>query len=159
MTQDKMVRWHHWLNGHEFEQILWNGEGWGSLACCSPWCCKKSDMTEWLNNNNKESCVSFLILWTGDRKKPGSCSSGQGLALWGFNSIFCWWVVLYFLYGSCLAWGPSPGVYGLLVGLIADSKRVYAKENLPSWGYQVPASLWQVPGNPHLHRRPSNTSR
>ena len=31
------VRWYHCLNGHEFEQTLGNGEGQGSLACCSPW--------------------------------------------------------------------------------------------------------------------------
>ena len=40
-----------WLNGHEFEQASGNGKGQGSLACCSPWGCKDSDMTEWLNNN------------------------------------------------------------------------------------------------------------
>ena len=34
MTEDEMVGWHQWLNGHEFEQALWNGEGQGSLACC-----------------------------------------------------------------------------------------------------------------------------
>ena len=34
--QDKMVGWHHWLNGHEFEQTLGNGEEQGSLACYSP---------------------------------------------------------------------------------------------------------------------------
>ena len=28
---------------------LWESEGQGRLACCSPWGCKKSDMTEWLN--------------------------------------------------------------------------------------------------------------
>ena len=48
-TQDKMVRWHHRLNGHEFEQALGNGEGQGSLACSSPWGCKELDTTEWLN--------------------------------------------------------------------------------------------------------------
>ena len=31
-----MVRWHHQLNGHEFEQTLGDSEGQGSLACCSP---------------------------------------------------------------------------------------------------------------------------
>ena len=35
MTEDEMVRWHHWLNRHEFEQALGDGEGMGSLACCS----------------------------------------------------------------------------------------------------------------------------
>ena len=41
-----MVGWHHQLNGHEFEQALAIGDGQGSLACCSPWGCKESDMTE-----------------------------------------------------------------------------------------------------------------
>ena len=48
-TEDEMVGWHHLLNGHEFEQAPGVGEGQGSLACCSPWGCKESDMTEWLN--------------------------------------------------------------------------------------------------------------
>ena len=52
MTEDKMVKWHHWLNGHEFEQALGDGEGQGSLACYSPWGHKESDPTERLNNNN-----------------------------------------------------------------------------------------------------------
>ena len=37
MTEDKMVRWHHQLNEHEFEQAPGDGEGQGSPACCSPW--------------------------------------------------------------------------------------------------------------------------
>ena len=36
-TEDEMVGWYHWLNGHEFEQTLGVGNGQGSLACCSPW--------------------------------------------------------------------------------------------------------------------------
>ena len=47
-----MVGWHHRLNGHEFEQTPGDGEGQGSLACCSPWGCKESDTTERLNNNS-----------------------------------------------------------------------------------------------------------
>ena len=50
--QNEMVRWHHWLNGHEFEQAPGDGEGQGSLACCSPWGHKESDTSEWLHNNN-----------------------------------------------------------------------------------------------------------
>ena len=38
-TLDEMIRWHHGLNGHEFEEALGNSEGQGSLACCSPWSC------------------------------------------------------------------------------------------------------------------------
>ena len=48
-TEDKMVGWHHWLNGHESEYTPGVGDGQGGLACCSPWGCKESDMTEWLN--------------------------------------------------------------------------------------------------------------
>ena len=41
-----MVGCHHKLNGHEFEQTPGDGEGQGSLACCSPWGRKESDTTE-----------------------------------------------------------------------------------------------------------------
>ena len=41
MTEDELVGWHHWLNGHEFEQAPGDGERQGSLTCCSPWGDKK----------------------------------------------------------------------------------------------------------------------
>ena len=44
-----MIGWHHWLYGHEFEQVLRVGDGQGSLACCSSWSLKELDMTEQLN--------------------------------------------------------------------------------------------------------------
>ena len=37
VTEDGMVAQHHRFNGHEFEQALGDGEGQGSLLCCSPW--------------------------------------------------------------------------------------------------------------------------
>ena len=49
MTEDEMVGWYHRLNGHEFEQALGVSDGQGGLTCCSPWGCKESDTTEWLN--------------------------------------------------------------------------------------------------------------
>ena len=45
MTEDEMVGWHHQLNGHELEQTLGDGEGQGSLACCSPWGHRELDIT------------------------------------------------------------------------------------------------------------------
>ena len=51
-TEDEMVGWHHRCNGHEFEKAAGVGEGQGSLACCSLWGRKESDMTGWLNNNS-----------------------------------------------------------------------------------------------------------
>ena len=55
MTENEMVGWHHWLNELEFAQTPAESEEQGSLACCSPWGYKLSDMTEGLNNNN---CIS-----------------------------------------------------------------------------------------------------
>ena len=52
-----MVGWHHRLNGHEFELAPGDSEGQGSLACCSPWSRKKSDMTEQLNKNKSVICL------------------------------------------------------------------------------------------------------
>ena len=43
-----MVRCHHRFDGHEFEQAPGVGDGQASLACCSLWGCKESDMTEQL---------------------------------------------------------------------------------------------------------------
>ena len=48
-TEDEMAGWHHQLNGHKFEQASGDGEAKGSLACCSPWDRKNSDMTYQLN--------------------------------------------------------------------------------------------------------------
>ena len=50
MTEDKMVGWHHWFNGHEFEHTLGDGESQRSLAYYRPLCHK--DTTERLNSNN-----------------------------------------------------------------------------------------------------------
>ena len=48
-TEDEMVGWHHWLDGHGFGWTPGVGVGQGGLACCSPWGHKESDMTNWLN--------------------------------------------------------------------------------------------------------------
>ena len=45
VTEDEMVRCHHWLHGNEFEQTLGASEGQGSLVCWSPWGRKESDLT------------------------------------------------------------------------------------------------------------------
>ena len=73
MTEDEMVGWHHQLNGHKFVQALGAGDRQGSLACCSPWGHKESDMTEWLNwteLNSRKSESSQLQI---QRKGHGSC--------------------------------------------------------------------------------------
>ena len=45
VTEDEIVGWHHWLNGHEFEQTRGDSEGQVSQTCCSSWGCKDSDTT------------------------------------------------------------------------------------------------------------------
>ena len=45
MAEDEMVGWHHWLNGHEFEQTLGDSEGQQSLARCRSWGRKELDTT------------------------------------------------------------------------------------------------------------------
>ena len=69
-TEDEIVRWHHQLDRHEFEQALGVGDWQGRLACCSPWGCKKSDMTEQLNwtelkgrMSAKHLTMKFTLLW------------------------------------------------------------------------------------------------
>ena len=52
------MRWHHRLNGHEFEQTSGNSEGQGSLVCCSLWGCEELDMTEGPNNKR----IRLIIL-------------------------------------------------------------------------------------------------
>ena len=53
-TEDEMVGWHHWLDGHELEQTPGDSEGQGSLVCRSPWGRKESDLTEQLNNHKRK---------------------------------------------------------------------------------------------------------
>ena len=60
-----MVGWHHQLNGQKFEQALGDGEGQGSLACCSPWGHKELDTTEPLNNKAKT-----VTAWLGSSDSP-----------------------------------------------------------------------------------------
>ena len=67
ITEDEMVGWHHWLDGHEFEQALGVGDGQGGLACCSPWGHKESDTTEqpnWTESLSKRKiwlCFKLIL--------------------------------------------------------------------------------------------------
>ena len=45
-TEDEMVGWHHQLNGHGFDQTLGDGEGEESLAYCSSWGCKETQLSD-----------------------------------------------------------------------------------------------------------------
>ena len=60
-TEEEMVGWYHWLNGHEFEQTPGDTEGQGSLGCCSPWGHRESDTTWGLNNNTYLIYIIVLV--------------------------------------------------------------------------------------------------
>ena len=60
-TEDEMVGWHHWLNGHEFEETPGPSEGQARLVCYSPWSHKVSDTTEQLNNNKSLKKIKEIL--------------------------------------------------------------------------------------------------
>ena len=63
-TEDEMARWHHRLDGHQFEWTLGVGDGQGGLVCCNSWGHKESDTTEQLNWTEyyiEYMCHNFFI--------------------------------------------------------------------------------------------------
>ena len=64
-----MVGWHHRLDGHEFESALGVDDGQGSLACCTPWGCKESDMTATELNREKSSSKEGTTLQLESQNK------------------------------------------------------------------------------------------
>ena len=95
ITEDEMVGWHHWPNGHESVQILEDREGQRSLVCCSPWVghdlvteqqqafprvlistiCLRWGMASFSPNNTRETCI-YLHLGR-EQKKQGQLLSGR----------------------------------------------------------------------------------
>ena len=61
-TEDEMVEWHHWLNGHEFEPAPGDSEGQGSLASCSPWVSKSQTRLKRLS--------TYILSWVSDAIQP-----------------------------------------------------------------------------------------
>ena len=61
-TEDEMVGWHHWLDGHGFGWTLGVGDGQGGLACCGSWGRKESDTTEQLNWTELIRC-EVICFW------------------------------------------------------------------------------------------------
>ena len=61
-TEDEMVAWHHWFNGHEHGQTPGDDDGQGSLAFDSPQGRKESDTT-WPNNNNKSIAIRLKQIY------------------------------------------------------------------------------------------------
>ena len=75
--EDKIVGWHHRLNGHGFEWTPGVGDGQGGVAYCGSWGRKESDTTELLNwlteaglINWVNNCSACSSLWALVRNKP-----------------------------------------------------------------------------------------
>ena len=72
--ENKMVGWHHWLDGYVFEQAPGDGDGQGSLACCSPWgrkvrhnwATEQQKRIPWLTWQNIDFWSSCQIMWSID---------------------------------------------------------------------------------------------
>ena len=94
-TEDEMVWWCHWFNGHEFQQALGVGDGQGGLVCCSPWGCKESDTTGQLNYLPLEPTY-FPLNQDATVQKQGSSLlweernkiSGKRDRFWSRNTLF-----------------------------------------------------------------------
>ena len=92
MTEDRMVWWHHQLNGHEFEQALGVGDGQGSLVCCSPQAAKSlTQLSEWTVTTKDHIWYDFFYIniWNRqiyiDGKQMGGCLGlwlGMGRGKW-----------------------------------------------------------------------------
>ena len=70
-TEDEMVGWHHWLNGHEFEWTPGISDGQGGLVCCDSWGRKESDTTERLNWTEQRSGTGWEV--GGRFKREETC--------------------------------------------------------------------------------------
>ena len=98
MIEDEMVGWHHWLDGHEFEQALGVGDGQKILVCCSPWGCKELNMTEQLNwaehlnlkelpNQRPHKFNKNGLFWQKEEAPQHQSNTRRN---WGFMSLECW---------------------------------------------------------------------
>ena len=99
-AEDKMLRYHHWLNGHELEQTPGDDKGHGSLVCCSQWRHKQSDMTKQLNNNKKRDNVLLIEqLFT---------HISFALVISGMSGDVTWSLLQVCIYGL-MSWLGAPG--------------------------------------------------
>ena len=83
MTEDEIVEWHHWLDGHEFEQALGDGEGQGSLVCCNPWVYRVGH--DWSDLEAAAAADSVL-----KGREITSLARGPYSQSYGFSSIYVW---------------------------------------------------------------------
>ena len=85
MTEDEMVGWHHWLDGHEFEQTTGDGEAQGSLVCCSLWVSKsQTQLSNWTTTQVRptQSRAEFSKAEPATGMVPSQALQVQGEGVW-----------------------------------------------------------------------------
>ena len=105
-TEDEMVGWHHWLDGHESGWTPGVGDGQGGLVCCNSWGLKESDTTERLNwtELNQDSVTRRAdILSLSQYTVVGSLAEIYFSLLFTINLNYPYWSV------SCLLWSSRVG--------------------------------------------------
>ena len=98
-----MVAWHHWLDGHEFEQALGVGEGQGGLACYSPWGSQRVGH-KWVTELNLTSTGSLSLLLSNH---PHLLPSDGRPSAYPECTIQGWWVSRNQILTSVLFWPCS----------------------------------------------------
>jgi len=133
-TKDEMVGWHDWLNGHEFEQTLGDGEGQGSLACCIPWG-RRVRQTEQLNNNSKRSKNHFFplpLMWILLFKTIYLFMAAPDLCC-------CSWA-----FSSSITREPAGFSSRWLLFLQSTGSRALGLSSCGTWAY-LSGSMWNLP--------------
>ena len=123
-TEDEMVGWHRWLDGHEFEQALGVADGQGSLVCCSPWGHKELNMSEqlnWLTEMLWDYRRNFTVL----KREP--CFY---LKFW--NSALFWCILVYNMAHWVHYLKSGINFIGKLAYSLISKRRKYYKSNIPS---------------------------
>ena len=135
-----MVWWHHWLNGHEFEQTPQDDEEQGSLVCCSPWGHKQLDTTERMKNT-REWCKTER---TGCFKAKGRKLQCKGKSM----NISIW------LEGKECVWGWGAGRGGRIrsqilkaLSIVLSSLEFALKAAVTHWKILNRRITWLIKAN------------
>ena len=104
------VGWRHQLDGPEFEQALGVADGQGSLVCYSPWCCKESDVTEWLNWTDIYYTVSHHTI-------PYHITHTYIFLMWTIFKVFIEFFTILFLFYVCCFGHEACGILASWSGI------------------------------------------
>ena len=119
LTEDEMVGWHHWLNGHEFEQTPGDSEGQGSLEGCSPWGSQRVGHG-WTTEQQQLLEEEVLKLFSPEAHIHWfSCAS--------FFLLFPLWLP----WAACGIFVPQPGIEPMYPGLEAQSLNHWTAREVP----------------------------